>query len=79
MFFLTHSTWTTWYPKVDTQPATQPAQNAPYGCSMRSEVAPTITPPARVAFCTSTALNFLFSPKMAEQMKVQTVEASREM
>ena len=46
---------------------------------MRSAVAPTITPPARVAFWMSTAWNLQPSPKMEEKMKVQTVEPSREM
>ena len=35
--------------------------------------------PARVAFCTSTAWNFLPDPNIEEAMKVQTVAERREM
>ena len=55
----------TWYPKVLMSPATLPARKAPYGCNMRSAQAPTITPPAKVAFCTSTAWNFRPDPNTA--------------
>ena len=32
-----------------TSPPTQPARNAPYGCNIKSAVAPTITPPGSPA------------------------------
>ena len=43
-------TWITLYPRDDTTPLRVPAMNAPPGCIIKSAIAPTATPPLKVAF-----------------------------
>ena len=38
------------YPNVEIAPQRDPAMNAPPGCIIRSAIAPTATPPLKVAF-----------------------------
>ena len=53
-------TWSILYPNADTTPVIVPMQNAPPGPSMRSAMAPTATPPLKVAFWMSTTWNLFF-------------------
>ena len=43
-------TWRILYPNADTTPVMVPMRKAPPGWSMRSAIAPTATPPLKVAF-----------------------------
>lgn len=67
------------YPNTLIVAATIPISMAPHGCTIRSAVAPTATPPARDEFCMCTMSNFFSGLKRYDIMNVVTQHDASDM